>query len=201
MYWNAHMGDGLVFVTNAGIPETTRRILQRRANGPWLYLFGDETVIPETIARELAQYGHVTRIPRSDLPGASAYFAGFKDEGRNWGAWYWQNERMFGWGISEAGHNAIFVNADGPGGWQNAIVATTLSHMGKHAPVLFVGRDSVPDPVVSYLNVTRPYPTAPRQQLLNHGWVIGGENTISRATQARIDLLLEGQLATVQATR
>lgn len=197
-FWNAHMGDGLVFVTDDGIPEATRRMLERRGHGPWLYLFGDETVIPAAIARELASYGHVTRIPRSDPPGISAYFAGFRDVGMNWGAWYIQDSRDFGWGLAEAGHNAIFVNLDGPGGWQNALCATTLSHMGKHAPVLVVGVDAVPEAVASYLEVLRPYRTAPREQLLNHGWIIGGLETISWETQAEIDLLLEGQLDAVR---
>lgn len=200
-FWNAHMGDGLVFVTDAGIPETTRRILQRRANGPWLYLFGDESVIPAEVARELAQYGHVTRMPRSDLAAISAYFAGFKDVGANWGAWYVQDNRDFGWGISEAGHNAIFISVDGPGGWQNALIATTLSHMGKHAPVLVVNRDSVPEVVANYLRILKPYDTAPQQQLLNHGWIIGGEETISWETQAELDLLLEGRLEPALASR
>ena len=195
-FWNAHMGDGLEFVTDQGIPDATRRILARRANGPWLYLFGDETVIPASIARELATYGQVTRMPKRELPDISAYFSGFKDLGANWGAWYVQDARDFGWGISEAGHNAIFANVDGPGGWQNALPATTLSHMGKHAPVLFVSRDAVPEAVANYLSILKPYPTAPEQQLLNHGWIIGGEGTISWPTQAALDLMLEGQMAT-----
>ncbi len=193
-FWNAHMGDGLAFVTDEGIPEPTRRILERRANGPWIYVFGDETVISSSIARELAQYGQVTRMPRPDVVGTSAYFAGFHDEGEDWGAWFWQHARSFGWGISEAGHNAIFINVDGPAGWQNALVASTMSHMGKHAPVLAVERDAVPDAVRSYLQILKPYPTAPQEQLLNHGWVIGGEETISWETQAELDMLLDAYL-------
>lgn len=64
-------------------------------------------------------------MPRSDLPGISAFFAGFHDAGRNWGAWYWQGARKFGWDNGDAGRNAIFVNMNGPGGWQNALIATT----------------------------------------------------------------------------
>ncbi|HSJ58789.1 MAG TPA: cell wall-binding repeat 2 family protein [Anaerolineae bacterium] len=190
-FWNAHRGDGLAFVTDQGVPEATREMLRRRANGPWLYLFGDESVIPPSVARDLAQLGHVTRINAPDAPGTSAFFAAFRDEGEDWGAWFWQAARTFGWGISEAGHNAIFVRLDGPAGWQNAIVATTLSHMGKHAPVLILEGDTIPEPVTAYLATIRPYETAPRQQLLNHGLIIGGENTISWETQAQIDLLLE----------
>lgn len=194
-FWNAHAGDGLVFVTDRGVPEATRRMLLRRANGPWMYVFGDESVVSERTVRDLAQYGQVTRIPRRDLPAASAYFAGFKDQGANWGAWVIENARAFGWGLAEAGHNAIFVNTTGPGGWQNAIVATTLSHMGKHAPVLVVGQSEVPEAVASYLRIIKPYPTAPRQQLLNHGWIVGGAETIGWETQATLDLMLEGHMA------
>lgn len=190
VFWNAHKGDGFAYVTDDGIPEATHRMLSRRANGPWIYVFGDESVVSDATVAELARYGHVTRIPKPDFTGTAPYFAGFKDQGRNWGAWFWAMPRQMGWGIAEAGHNAIFVNLDGPAGWANALCATTLSHMGKHAPVLAVERDGVPEATASYLEVIKPYVTAPQQQLLDHGWVIGGEGTISKATQARLDQLL-----------
>ena len=191
IFWNAHMGQGFAFVTNEGVPEATMEMLKRRANGPWIYLFGDDTVISDETARQLAQFGLVERIPRAGLPEASAFFAGFKDLGEDWGAWYWADARDFGWGISEAGHNAIFINVEGPGGWQNAVVATTLSHMGKHAPVLAVNQNEVPQAVVNYLEILKRYPTAPQHQQLNHGWIIGGEETISWDTQVALDQLLE----------
>lgn len=197
-FWNAHMGNGLAFVTDQDVPQATIDLLKRRANGPWLYLFGDESIISTETARILAQYGQVTRMPRSAPADVSAYFAGFKDIGGNWGAWFWQDSRDFGWGISEAGHNAIFVTLGGPGGWQNALPATTLSHMGKHAPVLIIEQDTVPDSVSGYLKILKPYETAPREQLLNHGWIIGGEGTISWKNQTRIDQMLDGYLAAPQ---
>ncbi|MDT8304726.1 MAG: cell wall-binding repeat-containing protein [Anaerolineae bacterium] len=193
-FWNAHRGDGLAFVTDDGIPEATLEMFRLRANGPWLYVFGDETVVSEAIVRELAQYGHVTRIVGADVIETSAFFAGFHDIGKDFGAWFWMKEREMGWGIDEAGHNAIFINVEGPGGWQNAIVATTLSHMGKHAPVLVVNSDAVPPPAAEYLESTKPYPTAPQQQLTNHGLVIGGEETITWETQALLDQMLDAYL-------
>ena len=199
-FWNAHAGDGLVFVTDEGIPETTRRMLERRGSGPWLYLFGDETVISQRTARELAQYGHVTRIPEPDPIGASAFFADFGDSGEDWGWWFESSAREFGWDNGDAGRNAIFANLEGPGGWANALAATTLSHMGKHGPVLIVTRTGVPEEVAAYLNDIQPYPTAPQEQLVNHGWIIGGELTIAWETQARLDLLLEGHLTVEPAS-
>ncbi|MCA9871997.1 MAG: hypothetical protein KC441_00005, partial [Anaerolineales bacterium] len=112
-----------------------------------------------------------------------------------WGAWWWMAHRTFGWGISEAGHNAVFVNADGPGGWQNVLPATTLSHMGKHAPVLAITADGVPPAVANYLAILKPYPTAPQQQLVNHGWIIGGQETISWKTQATLDVMLDAYIS------
>lgn len=190
-FWNAHMGDGFAYVTAGGIPADTRAILERRMHGPWIYVFGDETVISEEIVRELAQYGQVTRIKGRDAVETSAFFAGFHDEGRDWGAWFWQHARSFGWGIAEAGHNAIFVNLEGPAGWQNALPATTLSHMGKHAPVLVLDAGGVPGPIAGYLEWIKPYASAPQQQLLNHGLVIGGPETISWETQVQLDGMLE----------
>jgi hypothetical protein len=192
MFWNAHRGDGLAFVTNDGVPQGTRDMLQRRADGPWIYLFGDSSIIPDRVARDLAQYGHVTRIPGADPTTVSTRFAAFHDVGKDWGAWVVQGSRTFGWDIGEAGHNAIFVNLNGPAGWQNAVVATTLSHMGKHAPVIILdGADNIPQSVRDYLDIIRPYPTAPQQQLLNHGWIIGGPETIGWETQVELDQMLE----------
>lgn len=192
-FWNAHRGDGFAYVTDEGVPEATIRMLEERAHGPWIYLFGDESIIPAEVARELAQYGHVTRIPGSTPGEVSAHFAGFLDEGKDWGAWITQGSRVFGWGINEAGHNAIFINLDGPEGWQNALPATTLSHMGKHAPALILDGGEIPEAVSDYLAITKPYETAPQQQLLNHGWIIGGEETISWQTQTQLDLMLEAK--------
>ncbi len=191
VFWNAHMGDGLAFVKNTGIPEETKRILNRRMNGPWIYLFGDEKVISVHIARELGSYGHVIRIPGTSLSEISARFAGFHDTGRDWGAWIWEGSRSFGWDMNESGHNVICVNPDGPGGWQNVLAAATLSHMGKHAAALVVGRDDIPAPVADFLRGIRPCAALPGQQRLNHCWIVGGEDTISRVTQAGLDHLLE----------
>lgn len=193
-FWNAHMGDGLAFVTDEGVPAATKEIFRLRANGPWLYVFGDESVVPENVVRELAQYGHVTRIMGNDVVGTSVFFAGFKDMGKDWGAWFWQKPRGMGWGLSEAGHNGIFANPDGPGGWQNVLPATTLSHMGKHGPLLVVNQDGVPDQVASYLQIWKPYPTGPQEQLTNHGWIIGGEETVNWNTQTLLDQMLDPYL-------
>lgn len=200
-FWNAHMGDGAAFVTDWGVPEPTVGLLKRRANGPWIYLFGDESVVSPQTARELARYGHVTRVPGRTPAEVSARFAAFHDVGRNWGAWIFAGARSFGWDINEAGHNAIFARLDGPGGWQNVLPAATMSHMGKHAPVLLLDGGRIAPAVASWLRAAKPYPTAPGQQLLNHGLIIGGEETIPWEVQAELDLRLDAFRGTAREER
>ena len=189
--WNAHMGHGLFFVRGDTVPEETRRALSRRFRGEaYIYLFGDASIISERVARELAAYGHVQRVPGRDPFEISVNFAGYRDTGLNQGYWidYWA--RDFGWGISEAGHNFTFANPDD---WQQAVTGSLLSHMGKHGPMILVRPEGVGDQAARFLELVRPSRGAANDQLNNHGWILGGTDKISWAAQADIDLLLEAR--------
>lgn len=187
--WDAHMGDALVFVDGDSVPAATRRILGRRFGGEaFIYLMGDSSVISTRVARQLAAYGHVQRVPGRDEGEISVSFAGLRDAGLNQGRWIGSSERDVGWGIAEAGHNFTFVS---PGDWQIAVTGSLLSHLGKHGPMLLLTGGAIPDAVASYLARVRPSVGAPSDQLVNHGWVLGGTTSISASTQADIDLLLD----------
>ncbi|HXG86182.1 MAG TPA: DUF2231 domain-containing protein [Pyrinomonadaceae bacterium] len=186
--WNAHMGHGLFFVEGDTIPDATRRALSRRFQGEaFVYLFGDESLISENIARQLSQYGHVQRIPGRDAFEIAANFAGYRDAGANQGYWINWWARDFGWGIAEAGHNFTFVNADD---WQQAVTGSVLSHMGKHGPMIFSRPEGLDEKTTQYLEMVRPSWGAANDQLNNHGWILGGTDRISWKAQADIDLLL-----------
>lgn len=189
--WNAHAGDGFLYVDGDRIPEGTRDQLDARFGGAYVYLLGDETVIPPSTARDLAQYGHVQRIPNAADPyGLSVGFAGYKDVGRNFGWWLGEWPRNFGWGIAESGHNFIFAN---PEHWQTAVPACVESHRGKHGPMLLVREDEVPDGVANYLsNLLQPHESAPYDRKYNHGWVVGTTEQVSVEVQARVHDLLAG---------
>jgi hypothetical protein len=187
--WNAHMGHGLFFVDGDRVPEPTSRALCRRFRGEaFVYLFGDETVIPEGAARRLAGMGHVQRVPGADASEISLAFAGFRDAGFNEGFWISSWSRDFGWGIAEAGHNFTFVNADD---WTLAATGSLLSHMGKHGPMILLPAGGLTDAIRRYLRLVAPPRTAPADQLTNHGWILGGGDRITTAVQAEIDGLLE----------
>ena len=137
----AHMPTGFVFVNRDSIPEATRGVLSRRYGPTFMYLMGPETAISEPVARELARYGHVQRLAAPDPYALSAYFAGYRDSGQDFGYWIGRSPRDFGWGIAESGHNFTFVN---PEDWAEGIVAAVLSHRGKHGPILLVNRMPCP---------------------------------------------------------
>lgn len=187
--WDAHIGDGLLFVQGDSVPEATRRALRRRFRGEaFVYLMGDTSVISDRVERELAAYGHVQRIPGRDAASISLAFARYRDFGLNQGYWISYSARDFGWGITEAGHNFIFADPDD---WQQAVTGSLLAHMGKHGPMLLLQSGRPTEDLVRYLESVQPSEAAPDDQLLNHGWILGDTTRIGWAQQADLDLLLE----------
>lgn len=187
--WNAHMGDGLLFVRGDSIPAPTRRSLARRFNGEaFIYLFGDASVISDRVKSELAAFGHVQRIPGRDAYEISVNFAGYRDAGINQGFWVRSSQRDFGWGIAEAGHNFIFAN---PEDWQQAVSGSLLAHMGKHGPMILLRPGQISEQAVRYLQMVQPSASPPDDQLSNHGWILGDIRAISWSIQADIDGLLD----------
>ncbi len=57
--------------------------------------------------------------------------------------------------------------------------------------LLFAGPTGVDSATAQYIASTRPPAAAPRDQLTNHGWILGPVGSISWAAQTDIDLLLE----------
>lgn len=188
--WNAHSGDGFLYVDGDRIPEVTQQQLEARFDEAYMYLLGDESTISTETARNLAQFGHVQRIPQgSDPAKLSVGFAGYKDIGRNQGWVFGEWPRNLGWGIAESGHNFIFTN---PENWQIALPASVESHRGKHGPMLFVEQDAIPTAVENYLtNLTRPHESAPYDRKYNHGWMVGDTDQISQRVQAQLHAMLQ----------
>ncbi len=189
--WNAHGGDGFLFVESDSIPEETAEQLEARYDYAYTYLLGDEDAIGPGVARDLGEFGHVTRVPDATDPySLSAAWAGFKDLGRNQGWWFGEWARNIGWGIAEPGHNFVFAN---PEEWQTALPACVESHRGKHGPMLAVRPDELPTPVRNYLRkFLQPTEAAPYDRKYNHGWIVGPPSNVGRDVQAQVHGLLEG---------
>lgn len=185
----AHAMSNIAFVGRDSIPEQTKEMLQRRYGPAYMYIMGPESAVSEQVMQDLSQFGHVQRLSAEDPYQLSAYFAGYADLGNNFGYWLWRIPRMVGWGIAEPGHNFTIANPDN---WAETVAGSILSHRGKHGPMLLVQQDSIPESVRGYLDYTvRPRPTTPRDQLFNHGSIVGNSEAISNRLQAEIDNLMQ----------
>ena len=189
MGWNAHMGRGFAWVYKDSVPQATKEILQRRYgdHGAYMYVTGNSDVVSDKVVKELGRYGLVRRVAGPNVYASNTVNAGYKGYGRNFGwGWDWK-PRGFGWGIAQAGHNYIFSNASNVLG---TIPAAVLGHMGKHGPIILVEQDNLPDAVIQYLEMVKPFPTNPQETILNYGWIIGSEEVLTRELQLEIDRYL-----------
>lgn len=176
--WIAHMPEPLLYVMKDEIPQETKEALQTRGGKANIYILGPESVISADVATGLKQYGKVVRIAGGDPYANAVTFAQYKDKATG-----------FGWGITTPGHNFSFVNLENP---RLAIAGAPFSHLGKHAPLLWTTKDSMPDSVMSYVMSTQPkYEISPTEGPYNHAWLTGSQASISAKAQGQIDTMLE----------
>lgn len=176
--WIAHMPEPLLYVMKDEIPQETKEALQTRGGKANIYILGPESVVSAEVATGLKQYGKVVRIAGDDPYINAVAFAQYKDK-----------ETGFGWGITTPGHNFSFVNLDNPA---LAIAGAPFSHLGKHAPLLWTKKDSMPDSVMSYVMSIQPkYKESPTEGPYNHAWLIGSQASITAEAQGEIDSMLE----------
>ncbi|WP_042349745.1 cell wall-binding repeat-containing protein [Bacillus massiliigorillae] len=175
--WIAHMPEPILYVTKDEVPEATLQSLNKREN-PNLYILGNEEVISKDIEKKLSAIGKVTRITGDDAVQTAVGFAKFKDD-----------KTGFGWGLIEPGHGVSFISTATP---ELAIAAAPFSHLGKHAPLIWLDNGSVSEPVYSFLASIKPtFKDDPTAGPYNHGFVIGTEEEISYRTQGIMDNKLE----------
>jgi hypothetical protein len=185
--WNAHQGDGFAYVTPEGVPDETRRMLEKRwPYYPYIYVFAPSSVVDQGTMAELSQYGHVQRIPGDTPQEMAVRWAGYKDSGHRTSWLVGYRPRSVGWGYAEPGHNMLLASPDD---WRVIVPSGVLSHMGKHGFLLLTepGGD-LPDALRSYLQVLKPDPTHPSQQVFNFAWILGSD--VSDDTVRELDELL-----------
>ncbi len=124
--WISHMPEPLLYTEKNKVPEATIEALKMRKDKVNIYVLGPEKIVSKEVERELSKYGKVTRISGETPVENSIAFAKFKDE-----------KTKFGWGFTKPGHGLSFVSSETP---DLAIAGAPFSHMGKHAPVVLLGK-------------------------------------------------------------
>jgi putative cell wall-binding protein len=175
--WISHMPEPILYVTKDGIPDATKQALQERDDAN-VYILGPESIVSKEIETELGDYGKITRIAGEDPVANSIEFAKFRDE-----------DNAFGWGLTEPGHGVSFISSATP---ELAIAGAPFSHRGKHAPLIWLEKGQVTEPVYNFLAAIKPtFKDDPTTGPYNHGFLIGGQESIPFESQGIIDDKLE----------
>lgn len=189
--WAAESGDPILYVKPGSVPAATISALQAHHH-PHIYVLGPASVISGSVMAKLRHYGVVKRIAGSDPAANSVAFASYRDPPCPSDAPCGHVPHSFGWAIRSPGHAYVLINAADP---LDAAASAPLSSSGGYGPQLVVqDPGTLPKSVLNYfLNYTTPgYATGgPTSAVYNHGWLIGGQSSISLAVQAQVDSLLE----------
>jgi hypothetical protein len=183
---SAESGAPILITAPTGVPRATAAALSRLRR-PAIYLVGVASIPKGTLAA-LARFGPVTPIAETGSPEE-----GLSAVGNSIAVARYTNG-VFGWGVKEPGHGLVFADANHP---LDAPAGALLSATGQYGPLLLLeGPNGVPPALATYLSDIQPaYGKAPQYQPVhgayNHGWLIGGEDAISPATQAELDTMLE----------
>jgi len=167
--WSAHMGDPVLLTESDSLPEVTKWAILSTSNAK-VYVIGGRQFISDKVLNELRTL-NVTFIDRiaGTYPFETAVlFARYKSPVSDYG---WNRN-------TKEGHAFSFSLFEK---WQYLVASTSLSHMGKHTPFLFVNRDSVPPVVVRYIEEVNPR-SMDRPPFM-HGFLIGSTCLIGEGVQ------------------
>lgn len=178
--WIAHMEEPVLYAEKDMIPDATMEALTKRDKKEMhIYLLGPEKVISSEVEKQLGKFGKVTRIAAEDPVSNAIAFATFKDK-----------ETGFGWGLADQpGHGISFISNDSP---ELALAAAPFSHLGKHAPLIWLNNGEPEQPLYDFLAKIRPtFTDSPQAGPYNHGFITGSDHLVPFRTQGILDEKLE----------
>ena len=170
--WAARSGDPVLFTKKDTLPPQTLAALKQHQK-PHIFLLGPTTAVSTAVEKQLAKLGPVKRIASLDPVQNAIEFAKFK-------------KGAFGFGATVPGQNLTIANLSRPG---DAAAAAGLAANGIFAPLLLTNSASLPRNLESYLLDIQPgfANGDPSQGVYNHVWLLGSADSISAASQDRID--------------
>jgi hypothetical protein len=185
-HWVSHMPTGLLWVTPNSVPQPTIDALKRRQGNAQIYVYGGPHIISPAVVRELANYGHVSRVTPDDVVAFNSPAPNSPLSTSVAFSKMWDPVGMMGWNIVGPGHGFTLVRQDD---WQGAVGSAILSHLGFHAPLLLTTNSgSLPSLLGSYLKEVAPaFLVSPADGPDNMTYIIGDYNTISWHQQAQVD--------------
>lgn len=191
----AKQGSPILFVTGAVVPRATLRALELRRK-PNIYVVGPPSVVPNVVVKRLKRFGNVRRISGLTPAENSVAVARYPEE--NQLAEFTDELAAWGWGANDPGHGLVIASSQRT---LDVVAATALGASGAYGPLLLNGSGPVLDKTIeNYLLDIQPgYIDDPARGVYNRAWLLGDEQALSPALQARVDALCEIQPIDVSA--
>nr|WP_295975237.1 cell wall-binding repeat-containing protein [uncultured Bacillus sp.] len=141
-----------------------------------VYIVGSEAVISREVETQIRAMmrGTVVRISGLSPYETSVNFSRFFDPTTG-----------VGWNRSQPGRGDAFSTVPA-NDWQLGVISGLFSHLGKHAPLLFVDRNKIPQVVRSYLQALNPERRTSLPSYM-HAYVFGNFDSIAYETQVQIE--------------
>lgn len=177
--WAARSGDSALPVRADEVPAPILRAIADHER-PNVYVLGPKSVISEQVVEQLEEDKLARAVER--IEGATPV--------ENAIAFARYEKGDFGWGVVVPGYNFSVASTERP---LDAAAAAALATRGVFAPLLLTDRAAeLPPPLEEYLLSVQPgYEDDPSQAVYNRVWILGDEDAISVAQQARIDAITE----------
>lgn len=174
--WAARSGDSVLLARRNGVPAATRKALAEHSK-PNIYLLGPPSVLSKRTEAALGKLGTVRRIQGATPVQNAIAFARY-------------SRGSFGWGVTVPGYNFTLASATRP---LDAAASAALGSNGVFAPLLLTdSAKALPGAVEAYLLSVQPgFEGDPGQAVYNRVWILGSDQDISVAQQARIDQITE----------
>jgi len=171
----AHSGDVVLFTEKHKLPWYTCRVIQTTKN-PHVFIIGSMDTISEIVETEISNLNveFVDRISGDTPYEVAVNFAKYKSP-----------DDHFGWGRNyKDGHAFTFTSIRIA---HDSASSSVFGHLGKHAPILSVNKNKLPDVTRHYIESVQPIPKPEPRPPFMHGWIIGCDNTISSKVQIEIE--------------
>lgn len=180
--WAAHMGEPILYSYRDELPNSSARVIMDAQ--PDVYLVGSPGTLSPAVENTVRRLtgGFVDRISGADPFEVAVNFTRYKSPTGQFG---WDVNGRRGWGFRFAREDM----------WYDGVNGNPLSHLGKHAPLLFVSTHAVPSIVMNYILSVNPRHLEPKPPFM-HGFLIGRTCDMDCPVQWRLDRLLD----TVQET-
>lgn len=177
--WAAHMGTPIIYTDKNSLPLKTIGLIKQN-NITSIYVLGGGNSIAFDIVKEIKSIKNTINVQR--IQGSSVY-----ETSVNF-IKYYDAATSFGWGNSQKqAYSFTFCNKDN---WQHGVCSSILAHTGKHAPMLLINKDNVPEEIKSYINSVNPS-TGMAKPPFMHGYIAGGTDVVSYNTQVDLDSYLK----------